>query len=361
MADRLLLDDPWSVEPADFPQSGTPRDKLAFLLNYAVLAPSILGTEPWSFHVADESVVLRADPARRLPVTDPQGRELLISCGAALLNLRIAAASHEHELNVTMFPDARESEIVAKAVLGPGRASASDRQLRQAITMRRTNRGGFGTRPLPQGLANRLTEAARQEGGMISVLTDPESQRDVLDLAAEARRAQLAVPAYRDELSHWVQRRLAEARDCNHEARHRLGLDQSNVAGHTPAPLDRPDLDIANAAGLMRTLGSGAGTLRDHAGTGGSSILALLATASDGRENWLMAGQSLQRVLLVAAAEGVAASYINGPIETDKLRQRVARAFRVKGSPQLMLQMGMGSERPPTPRRPMREVVIMNN
>jgi hypothetical protein len=108
-------------------------------------------------------------------------------------------------------------------------------------------------------------------------------------------------------------------------------------------------------------LASGADTSRDRADTGGSSIFALLAAASDSRENWLMAGQSLQRVLLVAAAEGVSASYINGPIETDKLRQRVARAFHVRGSPQLMLQVGIGIERPPTPRRPMREVVIMNN
>ena len=44
MNGRFLLDDSWSVDSADFPQSGTPRDKLAFLLNYAVLAPSILGT-----------------------------------------------------------------------------------------------------------------------------------------------------------------------------------------------------------------------------------------------------------------------------------------------------------------------------
>lgn len=32
-----------SIESTDFPQSGTPHGKLAFLLNYAVLAPSILG------------------------------------------------------------------------------------------------------------------------------------------------------------------------------------------------------------------------------------------------------------------------------------------------------------------------------
>jgi hypothetical protein len=313
MTDNLMLDDPWSVDSADFPQSGNPRDKLTFLLNYAVLAPSILGTEPWSFHVTDDSVVLRADPARRLPVTDPQGRELLISCGAALLNLRIAAAAHEYELNVTTFPDERRSEVVAKATLGPGSASASDRQLRKAITMRRTHRGGFGTRPLPQGLANRLTEAARQEGGMISFLTDPKAQRGMLDLAAEARRAQLAIPAYRDELLHWVQKRVMEARDHDSEARHRLGVCPSPVAGSTPEPLRRPELDTPNAAGLVRMLESGAGTSRDRAGTGGSSILALLAAASDSRENWLMAGQSLQRVLLVAAAEGFLRPISTGP------------------------------------------------
>jgi hypothetical protein len=218
MANNLMLDDPWSVDSADFPQSGNPRDKLTFLLNYAVLAPSILGTEPWSFQVTDDSVVLRADPARRLAVTDPQGRELLISCGAALLNLRIAAAAHEYELNVTTFPDDRRPEILAKATLGPERASASDRQLRRAITLRRTHRGEFGSRPLPQGLTNRLTEAARQEGGMISFLTDPKAQRGMLDLIAEARRAQFAVPGYRDELSQWIQKRLVEARDHDSEA-----------------------------------------------------------------------------------------------------------------------------------------------
>jgi hypothetical protein len=361
MAGSLLLDDPWSVDSSDFPQSGTLRDKLAFLLNYAVLAPSILGTEPWSFHIADDSVLLHADPARRLPVTDPQGRELLISCGAALLNLRIAAASHAHDLNVTVFPDERQSGTIAKATLGPGRASASDRQLRQAITMRRTNRGGFGMRPLPDGLAHRLTEAAQQEGGMISILSDPKAQSGMLELAAVARQAQLAAPAYRDELSHWVQKRMVEARDHDNEARHRLGLYPSPVAGSTPEPLRRPELDAPSAAGFARMLGSGAGSLRDRAGGGGSFILALLATVSDSKEHWLMAGQALQRILLVAAAEGVSASYLNGPIETDKLRQRVVRAFHVKGSPQIMLQMGIGSERPPTPRRPMGEVVILDS
>jgi hypothetical protein len=256
-----------------------------------------------------------------------------------------------------MFPDKRQSEIVAEATLGQGAISATEHQLRSAITKRRTNRGGFGTRPLPEGLANRLMDAARQEGGTLACLSDPKAQRSMLDLAAEARQAQLAVPSYRGELSHWVQKRITEARDHDSEARHRLGLGITRAAGATPEPLDRPELDTPEAAGLIRLLASGTGTVKDYPGTSGSPILALLTTEDDSRESWLMAGQSLQRVLLVAAAEGVFASYINAPIETDKLRQRVARAFHVKGTPQLMLLMGMGSERAPTPRRPMSEVV----
>lgn len=361
MEGGFLLDDPWSVDSAEFPQSGTPRDKLVFLLNYAVLAPSVLGTEPWSFRVADDSVLLRADLARKLPVTDPQGRELLISCGAALLNLRVAAASYEHELKVTVFPDERQSEIVAEASLGHGAPSASDRQLGSAITKRRTSRGGFGKGPLPDGLTDRMMRAARQEGATLSILSDAKAQAGMLGLAAEARRAQLAVPAYRSELSLWVQKRLAEARDHDSEARHHLGLDLSRVGGGTPEPSDRRELDTPKAAGLARLLASGGGTGKDHADAGVATILALLATDTDSREKWLMAGQSLQRVLLVAAAEGVSASYLNGPIETDKLRHRVARAFNVKGIPQVMLQMGIGSERAPTPRRPMSEVVTMGS
>jgi hypothetical protein len=322
-----------------------------------VLAPSVLGTEPWRFHVSGNSVLLRADLDRKLPVTDPKGRELLISCGAALLTLRIAAASFEQELAVTIFPDEGRPELVADATLGLGETSAAEHQLRGAITKRRTSRGAFVDQPLPDDLADRLMGAARQEGAMLSVLSDPKAQRNVLELAAEARRAQLAVPAYRSELAHWVQERIAEARDHDSEARHRLGLDLSRVAGGTPKPLDLPELGTPKAAGFARMLAGDAGAKEDHARPGGPSILALLATPADTRESWVMAGQSLQRVLLVAAAAGVSASYVNGPIETPKLRQRLARAFHVNGSPQVMLQLGIASPRPPTPRRPMSEVV----
>jgi hypothetical protein len=354
MMGELLFDDPWTIDSAQFPVEGTRRDKLVFLLHYAVLAPSILGTEPWLFHVADDAVLLRADLARKLPITDPKGRELVISCAAALFNFRVAAASYGHELSVTTFPDERRPEIVAKVKLQGKTATPDEVQLRDAITKRRTHRGVFANRPLPAGLANKLTSAARREGAVLSFPHDPEDRWNILRLASEARRTQLASSAYRRELLDWVKRRLVEARDRDSEARQRIGVELSGASGRTPEPLNRPELDVPTTAGLTRML---VDSSHDRGAASGSPLLALLTTEADSKADWLVAGQSLQRVLLAAAAEGVSASYVNAPIETNRLRQQVARAFKVKGSPQIMLQMGIGRGRLPTPRRPMSEVV----
>ncbi|MDX6584329.1 MAG: hypothetical protein QOI10_3513, partial [Solirubrobacterales bacterium] len=59
-------------------------------LELAVRAPSLHNTQPWRWRVGDESVQLYLDQARQLPATDPEGRELIISCGAALHHLLVA-------------------------------------------------------------------------------------------------------------------------------------------------------------------------------------------------------------------------------------------------------------------------------
>src|SRR5512134_2886594 len=81
----------WSIEPSDFPHTGTPREVMTFLVRYAVLAPSGHNTQPWRFAVGEEGIAVFADYTRRLPVTDPDNRELQMSIGAAVMNLRVAA------------------------------------------------------------------------------------------------------------------------------------------------------------------------------------------------------------------------------------------------------------------------------
>ncbi|MBO0784056.1 MAG: hypothetical protein J2P37_35060, partial [Ktedonobacteraceae bacterium] len=79
---------PLTISEEDFPKTGTPGEQLRFLLNYALLAPSEYNTQPWLFRVKENVIELYADTSRRLPVVDPDGREMIISCGAACYNLR---------------------------------------------------------------------------------------------------------------------------------------------------------------------------------------------------------------------------------------------------------------------------------
>jgi hypothetical protein len=66
------------------------EDELRFAVEQAVLAPSSHNTQPWQFRLDGDTVELYADRDRVMHVIDPQDRELVISCGAALLNIELA-------------------------------------------------------------------------------------------------------------------------------------------------------------------------------------------------------------------------------------------------------------------------------
>src|SRR5579859_2941987 len=88
------------------------------VIRIAQMAPSVYNTQPWVFWIrADDRMELRANvsgwpqsellgPDRRLLVADPLSRELAISCGAALFNLRLAFRVMGHDVAVWLLPDA---------------------------------------------------------------------------------------------------------------------------------------------------------------------------------------------------------------------------------------------------------------
>ena len=116
-----------------------------------------------------------------------------------------------------------------------------------------------------------------------------------------------------------------------------------------------------SAAGplVVRTFDMGNGqAAKDRQLAEGSPVLAILGTEDDTPTDWLAAGQALAGVLLRAQAEGVAASFLNQPIEVPELRPQLRDAIGRSGFPQLLLRMGYGPEVKPTPRRTVEEVLI---
>src|SRR5689334_17174548 len=114
---------------------------LAACVHTATLAPSIHNTQPWQFRIRDNGIDVYADWRRRLDVIDPTGRQLIISVGAAIMNLRLAFHQRGWASVVKVTAGPVESRHVA-AVDCPGPAQ-EDRMLDELATSvprRHTNR-----------------------------------------------------------------------------------------------------------------------------------------------------------------------------------------------------------------------------
>jgi nitroreductase len=308
------------------------------LVGAAVRAPSMHNTQPWLFHVREDVIDVCADPRRSLPVADPHGRALRIGCGAAVLNLRLAAAHLGRAAAVRLTPDRDDPARVATVRLGGlRRPTAADRELYAAIPHRRTNRHPFDDRPLPTVLTAELAAAAHAEGATLAKL-DRAATRVVLALAGQANRARAGDPAYRDELARWT------------------AADDRRPDG-IPVTARGPG-DQNGLLALREVGGSDRDVLRPAARFERYPQLVVLSTRHDSPADWLRAGQALQRVLLTATAHGLATSLLSAPIELPDLR-RALRDVCAGNQPQMVLRLGAGRQVPPTPRRPISDVTVV--
>ncbi len=304
------------------------------LLAAATAAPSIHNTQPWRFAVRGDTIELRADPERMLPVIDPDGRGIHIACGAALFNLCLAAAVAGREPVTQLLPWPAEPLLLATARLaGPHRPTPAERELHAAITLRHTNRGPFSGRPVPPGVLAELAGAAEAEGGILHVLDHEETAR-VLYLVRDAERAWLADRRYRAELARWA----GGPRD-------RDGMPDSVLGPRSP---DRP--------APVRDFAPGRPAPAGYAWFEENPQLAVVSTRFRGRAHWLLAGQALQRVLLTATARGISASPLTQPLERGQAwLVRDPRSGREE--PQMILRIGYGLPVQSSPRRPVSDVL----
>ncbi|MFI7443022.1 Acg family FMN-binding oxidoreductase [Nonomuraea indica] len=300
-------------------------------VNAAGAAPSVHNTQPWRFHRVDDATMeLYADLDRLLAVTDPMGRGLGISCGAALFNLRLAVRMTGHDAQVTALPDpAARPDLLATVRATPGEPPDQDERLMyDMIPHRRTNRFPFDDRRLPKDVFVELVHAAHAEGATL-VLVKGRTARRVLDMIGTADDTLAAEESYRAELATWT------------DPSRRLDGVPEHAFGPRPRDGRLPMRDFS-----LR------GAARPSADFEADPQVAALFTRGDGPLDWLRAGQALQRVLLTATAHGVAASLFSQPLDLRPAQHHGEQAGPL-GHVQMLARFGYG---PPVPRVPRRSV-----
>ncbi len=314
------------------------------LRRVAGMAPSILNTKPWSlFAVGDDRVELRADWKQRLDSVDPRHRELVISCGAALFNIRMAVRVTGHDLACSLVPGMQREDDACPHCGAPGllasveiawrrlhRATDQERRLYHAIPLRHTVR-----EPFSQGIrlvmAVELEQAARTEG-VYAMLLHKQSAKRVLEEAAAADQELADDQEHRAELGEWT----------GHGAHvtHDYGVPADRLA---PEPTDqrRPpvrDLGLTWDGTQVRQFEK-------------QPQLIALMTRTDTPPDWMRAGQALQRLLLTAARYGVQASFLTQQFEVDDWKSSRPHQWWPSSKPmQMVIRLGYtSSEIPPAP------------
>jgi hypothetical protein len=290
-----------------------PQETMRSALELACRAPSVQNSQPWRWRLAEHSAHLYIDRSRLLPLLDPTGRELVISCGAVLHHARIAFAATGwralvHRLPNPALPDHLASiEFRKLSEVDPAAVT-----LAAVAADRYTDRRPFLPDPVPVDLLASLRGAAEAEDCRLTFALDKLRRRELEWAIDHADSVQRALPEY---------------------------FEQST-----------PDFNLVAEGELpVPVLDDGA-------------VLAVLATRGDSFESWLAAGEALSAVLLGAAKVRLAACTLSQLSEVAASRTLVRdKVLDGTGEPQLAVRLGWpvtpGSQAPVTPRRPLADSI----
>ena len=217
--------------------STLPTETLRRIIALATRAPSTHNTQPWHWRWRETTAVLELheDRSRRLSVADPLGRSLVISCGAALHHLRVAAGALGWETEVDRVPEAPSSTLLARVDLRRGPPSEQAEADLRAIDDRRTDRRRFTSWPVPDERLQQLAEVAAAHGThAVPLLSVTERFRAEL-LMGRAVERQSSDPSIEREQRAWLDRTRSTAspRPCYPARRRRC----TGVVG-TASPAD---------------------------------------------------------------------------------------------------------------------------
>lgn len=333
----------WNLEPDQFPAKGTDEQRLGFLVRYAVLAPSVRNSQPWLFRIVDHTIELRVDRRRSMPVADPDERELVMSCGSALMNLRLALRRFGFAAELDVLPDGDDPSLLARVLLVDSRdVPPRDLELFDAIVRRRTNRRAFeDPGEVDEPLVDELTATAKAENAWLHPLSEP-GRRRVIRIVTEADRTSFHDRRYRHELASWL---------TTNRSRRREGVPGYSLGVNGLASLALPM--------AVRTLDLGRLLARrDRRQLDTAALIAVLGTRGDGPADWLAAGQAQQAVVLRAQAAGLGSSFSRRALELPDHRDQVRALLGPdRGHPQQIIAFGRAPNAAATPRRPIEEVI----
>ena len=313
------------------------------IARYATMAPNSHNTQPWRIALEESALVLRPDLSRACPIVDPDDHHVYVSLGCAAENAVHAATAFGLRADVSFDELGDRLRIDVSPALE--RRSSTGRSLFEAITERQSTRRTFDGVPLANDELGRLEDAGRSSTVRLQLVTEKAELESLLDLVVEGNRRQMETPAFVAELRHWIRTSYFDAVSSgdglftpaggNPALPSWIGKEVFDLAYKEPAETEKYTEQMRSSAGV-----------------------AIFATESESKRNWIEVGRRFERFALEATSMGILHSHVNQPVEVATLRSALAGAFDLGGCrPDLVVRFGRGKALPKSLRRPLEEVI----
>lgn len=335
------------VVPAESAVTSLNRQQVA-LLHYASLSPSGHNSQPWTVRVPDQNnFVIGFDPARTLPAVDPDNRELLLSLGAFIENLCLAAGNAGFDTDVSIMARNPTDTTVARVALQP---SAPRAYPLKRLEMRRTVKSGM------QPVEIKNADVAKLErifdGRLFYFPTGTKHADCIAEGTVEAFRNQTWREPAQVELSKWVRFGQDEID---------LHLDGITTAGMEIGPLAAWYINafMSHEDVLTKSFREkGIAKTAAQAGEGGGWFI--ITSAGETVADLLDTGRKFQRMALLAREYNLAIHPMTQQLEEKTSKEAIARAHGPGMVPQFILRVGYLDRYPDpvSPRRPINRFLL---
>jgi len=310
-------------------------DAIKAIIERACRAPSVHNSQPWTWRIRGMRVDMYADYSRQLWHADPERRDLMISCGAALHHFQVAAHALGWAVRVRRAPDPDEQRLIATISLMPGHEPDDAAEILGAIAHRRTDRRRLTSWPVPPSRLVRLAAVGNQWGARVIPEYGDIGKARLIRLTMRADELQRADPGYLTELNTWTTYWDNHAVPVAHIPREATVDSPDSVNRRFPHGVldDPPTGPEPSADGLL-----------------------LITTSSDDAVSRIRAGEALSAMWLQATLDGLCMVPLSQALEVEETRR--ALQYDVLDDlafAQLIVRVGWRSPgRPdltPTPRR----------
>lgn len=319
----------WDIKIDDFYKITDEKEKLKFLLNFAVLAPSSHNSQPWKFKFNSNSIEVFLDEKRKLIHADKNNRQAYISIGCAIENIKIAANYFGWETRIILPEDQLDDYLtIINLESKISNIVSQPDNLIFSISKRVTNRNKYSKNLPPVDFISKIKAYSNNEI-KVFVVTDKKKINQISDVVLNASVVSMESKDFRRELSQYVKNNLTNSS---------LGIPAFSMAIPTPVSFFVPTiLKHLNMAKLSRK--GDEKLLKEN-----TPIMVVIATEKDNKKQWIQSGRIYENIALESTRNGVSTSIWGAPIETGNFYKDLQNILSTNFRPQIFFRVGYSNK-----------------